>query len=311
MDGTSLNLIVIFQYFPCHFPISHPFRSFDVRSPCGGQIGQALARGSRGVLFVAARDVCKDINEAQRARSYLKILGKSWENGGKMVGKMLEICEEFCLGKSLNIDVWDAAHFPTEFCGISSGHLWTRCITCGTMGSGGMVQWTKVTLNSIRSYSFTIVLLCFMLCLTHFPHWNRSIFELLTGYPEEEQLHMAGQKRGNNGLIIFIWGPDVWPFKWGRFVVFGDLTWFSSCCPLWFVNICECFSLKYASRRDITRDRTHSMRTRFHGVVHYFFGRPKQSASQAIVAEHDRSAHAERQALLKVLRQLKNDWNLS
>jgi hypothetical protein len=53
------------------------------------------------------------------------------------------------------------------------------------------------------------------------------------------------------------------------------------------------------------------MRTRFHGVVHYFFGRPKQSASQAIVAEHDRSAHAERQALLKVLRQLKNDWNLS
>jgi hypothetical protein len=83
-------------------------------------------------------------------------LGKSWENGGKMVGKMLEICEEFCLGKSLNIDVWDAAHFPTEFCGISSGHLWTRCITCGTMGSGGMVQWTKVTLNSIRSYSFTM-----------------------------------------------------------------------------------------------------------------------------------------------------------
>ena len=29
------------------------------------------------------------------------------------------------------------------------------------------------------------------------------------------------------------------------------------------------------------------------------------------MAEHDRSAHAERQALLKVLRQLKNDWNLS
>ncbi|CAL1151434.1 unnamed protein product [Cladocopium goreaui] len=43
----------------------------------------------------------------------------------------------------------------------------------------------------------------------------------------------------------------------------------------------------------------------------YQRGYPEEEQLHAIVAEHDRSAHAERQALLKVLRQLKNDWNLS
>ena len=87
--------------FDRHFP--WPFSQFP-SIPRGrfsvvarwSDLGQALARGSHGVLiFLSAWDVCKDINEAQRARFYpndlglkiWEIRGKWWENGGKMVGK--------------------------------------------------------------------------------------------------------------------------------------------------------------------------------------------------------------------------------
>ena len=228
MDGTSLNFTVMFHAI---FPFSI-HSEFDFRwSPGGGQIGQALARGSRGVLFVAQMDVCKDINEAQRARSSsIWVTWKSWENLGKILGKWLGKCLKYvkiCLGSMVGKLMFDKHIFPQQLCGISSGHLWTQCITWGTMGSGGMVQWTKVTLNSGESeaivlqfyYRFTIVL-CYVLLI--FPietgWFLRTAFP---GYPEEEQLHVAGQKRGNNGLILIIWGwPDVWP------KINGEDSWF-------------------------------------------------------------------------------------
>ena len=179
MDGTSLNFTVMFHAI---FPFSI-HSEFDFRwSPGGGQIGQALARGSRGVLFVAQMDVCKDINEAQRARSSsIWVTWKSWENLGKMVGKMLEICEDM-LGKyGGKTDVWQA-HFPTT---IVRYLLWTSLDPVYHLGHHG--KWWDGPVNKsdpqlwwIRSYSFTVLLsfyYSFMLCFTHFPHWNRLIFK--------------------------------------------------------------------------------------------------------------------------------------
>lgn len=224
--GTSLNLIIIFHG---HFPSFHPFRGVDFRwSPGGGSWSGLSSWISWSADLVVGLGRLQGYQRGAESWSSIwawtsgksgenrgKMVGKSWENGGKMVGTMLR--------KYVNIDVWNMHIFPQEFCGISSGHLWTRCITKGAPSGkwwDGPVNKSDPQLWWISSYSFTIVLLCFMLCFTHFPHWNRSIFELmLTGYPEEKQLHVAGQKQGNNGLIILIWGwPDVWPFKWRRCV---------------------------------------------------------------------------------------------
>ena len=52
----------------------------------------------------------------------------------------LEMDKEGKEGSMVGKLMFDKHIFPQQLCGISSGHLWTQCITWGTMGSGGMVQ---------------------------------------------------------------------------------------------------------------------------------------------------------------------------
>jgi len=97
------NIPKFHRHVPCHFPIFHPFRvRFSVVSRwwsdwsgLSSWFSWSALRGADGRLQGYQRGTESSIIFDL---GYLKILGKSWENLGKMVGKMLEICEDM-LGK--------------------------------------------------------------------------------------------------------------------------------------------------------------------------------------------------------------------